>query len=82
MRILKCDLCGAEHKDKSGICAATNDHGYITLKKWARPPGVVDVCASCHKKISREFRRKEKAAERLGRSRFKSFLKTLTGVPQ
>ena len=75
MRILKCDKCGHEERDTSGIVGSEfKNHGFETLSPAYRFGDVVDVCAKCFKEVQRAALDAEKDRRHVER---KSFLQRL-----
>ena len=68
MRILRCDLCGQEHHDATGICANDKQHGYETLTPRNQVEGLVDVCAECFLKLRKALSEAAYAAEQAART--------------
>lgn len=60
----KCDNCGATYTNTDGIVGNEYKYdraGFATLASWARAPGVIDVCARCHKAVQDTFDAHRKA---------------------
>ena len=79
MRILVCDMCGDDWRDRKGIIGREFETGgYTTLRPSFRPPGVTDVCAGCLKKVERAVESERDRERKTTRQRITEVLRGLS----